>query len=63
MYRYNAENRAHKELKRQENSPVAAPKHDAGIIDYQKSMRGRVQDFHRISISFVCFLSLKSVKI
>lgn len=50
VYRYNVENRAHKELKRQESSPVVAPKHEAGIIDYQKSMRGKAHDFHRISI-------------
>lgn len=40
--RYNAENRAYKELKRQEKFPVAAPKYDAGIINYQKSMIGKV---------------------
>lgn len=39
--RYNAENRAQKELVRQTQAPIAAPKHDAGIIDYKKSMQGK----------------------
>lgn len=41
--RYNAENRAFKELQRQENSPVVAPKYDAGIINYQKLMLGMLK--------------------
>lgn len=49
--RYNVQNRAHKELKRQESSPVSAPKYDAGIIDYQKSMLGRVYEPHLISFA------------
>lgn len=40
LMRYNAENRALKELEKQTKRPVVAPKHDAGIIDYHKSLKG-----------------------
>lgn len=39
---YNVENRAAKELARQQEKPKAAPKYDAGHIDYHKLMKGKV---------------------
>lgn len=53
--RYNAENRAYKELSRQEKSPVAAPKYDAGIVDYRKSMLGRSYEFRCITLTFLWY--------
>lgn len=40
LMRYNIENRAFKELDRQAIRPVVAPKHDADIVDYHKSLSG-----------------------
>lgn len=40
LSRYNIESRAFKEIERQSTKPVVAPKHDAGIIDYHKSLEG-----------------------
>lgn len=37
--RFNAENRAFKELERQTVKPVIAPKYDAGLVDYHKLMK------------------------
>lgn len=38
--RYNIESRVFKEIEKQSKKPVVAPKHEAGIIDYHKSMKG-----------------------
>lgn len=38
--RYNIERRAFKEIEKQSTEPMVAPKHDAGIIDYHKSLEG-----------------------
>lgn len=38
--RYNIESRTFKEIEKQLKNPVVAPKHEAGIIDYHKSMKG-----------------------
>lgn len=38
--RYNIENRAFKQLDKHATNPVAAPKHDAALIDYHKSLKG-----------------------
>lgn len=40
LMRYNVENRAFNEMEKQAKKPLVAPKHDAGIIDYQKSLKG-----------------------
>lgn len=48
--KYNIENRAFKEIDRQAKKPLVAPKHEAGIIDYHKSLKG-LQIF-----SWNCFL-------
>lgn len=39
--RYNVENRAFKEIEKQSHKPVVAPKHEAGIIDYHKSLESK----------------------
>lgn len=39
LMRYNIENRAFKELEKQTHKPLAAPKHEAGIIDYHESLK------------------------
>lgn len=39
--RYNIENRAFKAIEKQATKPVVAPKHEAGIIDYHKSLKGK----------------------
>lgn len=39
LMRYNIENRAFKELEKQTQKPLAAPKHEAGIIDYHESLK------------------------
>lgn len=38
--KYNIESRTFKELEKQSKKPLAAPKHEAGIIDYHKSLKG-----------------------
>lgn len=52
--KYNIENRAYKEIERQSTKPVVAPKHEAGIIDYHKSLKGKISDFFQFEkqISF-----------
>lgn len=55
VMKYNVESRAFKELEKQSQKPVVAPKHEAGIIDYHKSLQslyylgvfpdGNYQDF------------------
>lgn len=45
--RYNIENRTFKEIEKQSKKPVVAPKHEAGIIDYHKSLNGKlIEMFH-----------------
>lgn len=39
--RYNIESRTFKEIEKQLKNPVVAPKHEAGIIDYHKSLNGK----------------------
>lgn len=39
--RYNIESRTFKEIEKQSRKPVVAPKHEAGIIDYHKSLSGK----------------------
>lgn len=40
LMRYNVENRIFKEIDRQANRPLPAPKHEAAYIDYHKAMKG-----------------------
>lgn len=40
--RYNIESRTFKEIEKQIKKPVVAPKHEAGIIDYHKSLKGKL---------------------
>lgn len=40
IMRYNVENRAFKELEKQTQKPLAAPKHESEFIDYHKSLKG-----------------------
>lgn len=40
LMRYNVENRAFKELEKQTQKPLPAPKHEAAFIDYHKSLKG-----------------------
>lgn len=53
--RYNIESRTFKEIEKQSKNPVVAPKHEAGIIDYHKSLNGK---FNWIVIFY--FMNLKS---
>lgn len=40
LMRYNIESRTFKEIERQSQKPIVAPKHEGGIIDYHKSLKG-----------------------
>lgn len=52
LMRYNVENRAFKELEKQVAKPKVAPKYDAGIIDYHKSLQSNIFYFNiRIFVS------------
>lgn len=40
LSKYNIESRVFKEMEKQSKKPVVAPKHEAGVIDYHKSLKG-----------------------
>lgn len=40
LSKYNIESRVFKEIEKQSTKPVVAPKHEAGVIDYHKSLKG-----------------------
>lgn len=40
LMKYNIESRVFKEIEKQGQKPLPAPKHDAGIMDYHKSLKG-----------------------
>lgn len=56
IIRFNVDNRMLRELDRQAIKPVAAPKFDAGFIDYKKLMKGKQtqpsSDWHTQRITF-----------
>lgn len=54
LMRYNVENRAFKEIERQTNRPVVAPKHEAGTINYHKAMQGIKKKFFYKQLRFNC---------
>lgn len=41
--KYNIESRVLKEFEKQAKKPLPAPKHDAGIMDYHKSLKGIIE--------------------
>lgn len=46
--RYNIESRTFKEIEKQSRKPVVAPKHEDGIIDYHKSLSGKLNNLFHI---------------
>lgn len=45
LMRYNAEERAFKEIEKQVNRPVVAPKYEGTAIDYHRALQGIFQLF------------------
>ena len=47
--RYNAENRAFKEIERQQIRPVVAPKHESNVREFERLMEGLLVISHLLS--------------
>lgn len=54
--RYNIESRTFKEMEKQSQKPKVAPKHEAGIIDYHKSLSGKSISMKLAYFEFICFI-------